>query len=191
LQDDPKSVELCLTGLASKSTNMDREVFRDHLIRASARCREFATQFVVDSLPSTYVFWVLLNCSYDRNPLRDGEIAFPDDVREHGERVGPLTADAVVSLLWRDGGVPEWIDVIPWEVDEHATYFELHCCGRFTAECHLLYYNWTDVPPFGVKGPANPTRLAISAAKGDLVEKFSLAESRQSRLRSRSGGMRE
>ena len=35
---------------------MDREVFRDHLLRASERCREFATQFVVDSLPSTYAF---------------------------------------------------------------------------------------------------------------------------------------
>jgi hypothetical protein len=40
----------------------------------------------------------------------------------------------VVSLLWRDGKVPVWIDVIPWEAGEHATYFELMCCGRFTAE---------------------------------------------------------
>jgi hypothetical protein len=106
----------------------------------------------------------------------------PGDVRKHGRRVGPLTVDAVVSLLRRDGSVPECIDIIPWEAGEDATYFEVMCCGRFTAESHLLYYNWTDVPPFGVKGPAYPLRLAISAVKGDLVEKFSLAESRQSRL---------
>ncbi len=170
---------------------MDREVFRDHLLRASERCREFATQFVVDSLPSTYAFWVMLNCSYDRNPLRDDEIVFPEDVRRHGGRVGPLATDAVVSLLWRDGKVPEWIDVTPWEADEHVTYFELTCCGRFTAESQRLYYNWTDVPPFGVKGPIYPPRLAISAVKGDPVEKFSLVESRQQRLRSRAGSVRE
>jgi hypothetical protein len=49
---------------------MDREVFLDRLLRASELCREFATQFVLDSLPSKYAFWVLLNCSYDGNPCR-------------------------------------------------------------------------------------------------------------------------
>jgi hypothetical protein len=158
---------------------MDREVFLDHLLGASAYCREFATQFVLDSLPSTFGFWVMLNCSYDQNPLMDGEILFPDDVRKHGKRVGPLAADAVVSLLWRDQMVPEWIDISVWEADPHVTYFELMCCGRFTAESQRLYYSWTDIPPFGVKGPAYPARIAISARKGDPVERFSLAESRQ------------
>jgi hypothetical protein len=160
---------------------MDREVFLDHLLRASERCREFTTQFVVDSLPGTYAFWVMLNYSHDGNPLRDDEIVFPDDVRNHGNRVGPLTADAVASLLWRDRMVPEWIDISVWEADEHATYFEMMCCGRFTAKPERLYYNWTDVPPFGVKGPAYPARLAISAVNGEPVEKFSLAESRYAR----------
>jgi hypothetical protein len=157
---------------------MDREVFLDHLLLASEHCREFTARFVVDSLPSTYAFRVMLNCSYDRNPLRDDEVVFPDDVRIHGKRVGPLAADGAASLLWRGGMVPEWIDIFVWESDEHATFFELMCCGRFTAQSELLYYNWTDVPPFGVKGPAYPARLAIFAANGDPVEKFSLAESR-------------
>jgi len=34
---------------------------------------------------------------------------------------------------------------------------ELLCCGCFTAKSKRLYYNWTDVPPFGVKGPAGTT----------------------------------
>jgi hypothetical protein len=167
--------------------DMDREVFLDHLLRASEHCREFTTRFVVDSLPSTYAFWVILNCSYDRNPLRDDEVVFPDDVRKHGKRVGPLTADAVVSLLWRERMVPEWIDISAWEADEHTTYFELMCCGRFTAETQRLYYNWNDVPPFGIKSPAYPTRLAISVVKGHPIEKFSLAESRHTRLLGRRG----
>ena len=164
---------------------MDDEVFLAHLLRASEYCREFSTQFVFDSLPSAHGFWVILNCSHDRNPLKDGEIAFPDDVQKYGTRVGPLTADAVVSLLCRDRMVPEWIDISVWEADQHATYFELLCCGRFTADSERLYYRWTDVPPFGVKGPVFPARIAISAMKGHSVEKFSLAESREIRLRGR------
>jgi hypothetical protein len=173
---------------------MDREVFLDHLLRASAYCREFTTQFVFDSLPSTYAFWVMLNCSYDLNPLMDGEIVFPDDMQKHGKRVGPLTADAVASLLWRDHMVPEWIDISVWEADQHMTYFELTCCGRFTSESQQLYYRWTDVSPFGVKGPVYPARIAriaISARTGDPVERFSLAESRQIQLLGRGNRLTE
>jgi hypothetical protein len=112
----------------------------------------------------------------------DGEVVFPDDVQKHGKRVGPLTAEAVVSLLWRDQMVPEWIDISVWEADQHTTYFELMCCGRFTAESQRLYYIWNDVPPFGIKGPVYPARIAISAMEGVPVEKFSLAESRQIQL---------
>jgi hypothetical protein len=85
---------------------MDRKVFLDHLLRASEHCREFTTQFVVDSLPSTYAFWVMLKCSYDRNPLRDDEIVFPDDIRNYGKRVGSLTADAVVPFCGVTTGSP-------------------------------------------------------------------------------------
>jgi hypothetical protein len=161
---------------------MDRKVFLDHLLRASECAREFATRFVLDSLPSTYVFWVLLNCSYDSNPLKDGETVYPDDVRKHGKRTGPLIADDVVSLLWRDRKIPEWIDIYVWESDEHVTYFELLCCGRFTAEAQHLYYSWNDVPPFGIKGPAYPARIAILYPEALPAEKFSLAESRQTVL---------
>jgi len=166
---------------------MERALFLDHLLRASARCREFTTEFVVDSLPATYAFWVMLNCSYDLNPLADGLVVFPDDVREHGKRVGPLTADAAVSLLWRDQMVPQWIDISVWDADVHLTYFELMCCGRFSAESQQLYYRWTDIPPFGVKGPAYPMGVAMAAIKGDPIEKFNLADSRQTRLFSRRG----
>jgi hypothetical protein len=123
--DTSEKDRVCGSGIAGESANMDREVFLDHLLRASTYCREFTTRLVFDSLPGTYAFWVLLNCSYDRNPLKDGEVVFPDDLQKHGKRVGPLTADAVVSLLWRDHMVPEWIDISVWEADQHVTYFEL------------------------------------------------------------------
>src|SRR5262245_53801458 len=70
-------------GEFGETSNMDREVFIDHLLRASEHCREVTMRLVVDSLPSTYAFWVMLNCSYDRNTLRGDLIVFPDDVRRH------------------------------------------------------------------------------------------------------------
>ena len=162
---------------------MDREVFLDHLLRASASCREFTAQLVFDSLPGTYAFWVLLNCSHDGHPLKDGEVVFPDDVQKHGKRVGPLRADAMASLLWRDHMVPEWIDISVWEANQHVTYFQLMCCGRFTAESQHLYYHRNEVPPFGIKSPVIPPRITSSATKGIPVKKFNLAESRQIELR--------
>jgi hypothetical protein len=58
-----------------------------------------------------------------------------------------------------------------WEADERVTYFELMCCGCFTAQSERLYYNWTDIPPFGVKCPVYPARIAMAAAKGEPIEK--------------------
>ncbi|KRR18975.1 hypothetical protein CQ14_18995 [Bradyrhizobium lablabi] len=155
---------------------MDRETFLNRLLQASDQCRNFTAGFVVDLLPNTHLFWVHLNCSYDGNPLEPDEIVFPDDVQRYGSRVGPLEAEDVTSLLWRDRMVPEWIDISVWRSDEQATHFRLECCGRFTSRGELHYYNWTDVAPFGVKGPAYPRRLARAAIDGEAVEKFSLAE---------------
>jgi hypothetical protein len=156
---------------------MDRDLFLDHLLRASEQCRKFTTKFVLDSLRSTHLFFVCLNCSYDGNPLHEDEVVFADDSHKFADRVGPLEAGDVVSLLWRDRTVPEWIDIVVIDADAHATYFELSCCGRFTSRTDFLYYNWTDVPPFGVKGPAYPPRLIDAAVAGEPVEKFRLAES--------------
>ena len=172
---------------------MDRDVFLDHLLRATERSREFATRYVLDSLPRAYAFWVLLNRSGNLNPLVNGVVVFPGDLQKHGERVGPLIADDVVSLLWRDRMVPEWTDISVWEADERVTYFELLCCGRFTADSQRLYYHWTDVAPFGVKSPVYPAGTAIAAwQRGDPpIEKFRLAESRRTALLARRNRVTE
>jgi hypothetical protein len=157
---------------------MDRDIFLDRLLGASKLCQEFAKTLVSDSLPAACMFWVLLNCSYDGNALKDGEVVFPNDVQEHGDRIGPLLADEVVSLLWRDGMIPEWIDISVYDADERITYFKLGCCGRFTRQEQLLYYPSSDVSPFGIKSPPFPKRLSGMMANGKPVPKFALAESR-------------
>lgn len=172
---------------------MDRCSFADRLARASEFCREFTTKFVCDALPDALKYHVLLNQSYDANPLREGEVTFPDDLRTHESVVGPLDADDVASLLWRDGKVPEWIDISVWGTDRQNTYFELLCCGRFTDREELLYYTWStwrDLPvaPFGVKGPRYPKHLAVSALDGEDIGTFSLAESRPDFLLRQASG---
>jgi hypothetical protein len=151
----------------------------DHLVNASEFCREFTARFVVDTLPARSRFVVFLNCSYDGNALKNGEFVFPDDVLKYGQRIGPLEASEVVSLLWRDQMVPEWIDISVCDADEQFTYFGLKCCGRFTSQDQLLYYTWTDVAPFGVKGPSYPKELVMAVLDGKQIPKFTLAESRQ------------
>ncbi|MDN5001073.1 hypothetical protein ACFQZO_09295 [Bradyrhizobium sp. GCM10027634] len=90
---------------------MERNIFLERLASASSCCRDFTAGYVSDLLADGWLYWTQLNCSYDKHPLRAEEIVFPDDVQKYGSRVGPLDAEGVADLLWRDGAVPEWIDI--------------------------------------------------------------------------------
>lgn len=82
------------------------------------------------------------------------ERVFPDDP-ESTQTLGPFTTDAVIELLWRDGWVPEWIDLIVHAADETTTTMLLECCGRFTTGTHLYHTKLS--PPFATKiGPLPP-----------------------------------
>src|SRR5690606_5953112 len=92
----------------------------------------------------------------DRNPLAPGEYLFPDhDVPQTDARVA-RSADEVVERLWRDGKIPEWIDITPYEVSDGILYSELRCCGRFTDDEIFLYHKGEGYPPFHVFGPIVP-----------------------------------
>ena len=65
----------------------------------------------------------------------------------------------------------QWIDI--WDADGHLTYFELMCCGWFTAESQL-HYRWTDIPPFGVldrdlRPPVRSCRVGLANLAGSSV----------------------
>ena len=135
---------------------MQKETFSEHLIKATECSVTFAKQYVWNPLPGPFLYIVLLNQSYDGNPLRPGEHVFPNDLEGFGERVGPLSTSQAVELLWRNGLVPEWIDVSVHRTDGRHTFMELLCCGRFTDRGAYLYYAMTDACPFGCKGPMMP-----------------------------------
>ena len=101
-------------------------------------------------------YFVILNGSFDGNPLASGEHIFPDhDVPQFDARV-PRSAEEVVECLWRGGKIPEWIDITPYEADGTFLYSELLCCGRFTDDDGLLYHKREGYPPFHVFGPVLP-----------------------------------
>jgi hypothetical protein len=142
--------------------------FTENLSRASQQALEFAGRFVTNTLPHSFRYFVYLNQSFDENPLKTSERIYPNDVTELGERIGPISAEEVVSLLCREEHVPEWIDVIPEQADNTHTYFRLDCCGRFSDQDESLYYRDTDRSPFGCKSPRLPPRWSESDGQFDL-----------------------
>ena len=77
------------------------------------------------------------------------------------------SADSVVEILWREGKVPEWINVQARKQDSASTFVKLVCCGRFTKEKKHLYHIHEGRAPFHVLGPPLP----VGYQEGD---KFSL-----------------
>ena len=133
---------------------MEREVFAQRFRDASAKARDFARKFVEESLPDAMVFRVTLNASYDGHPLHDEQV-FPEDDTVRVART-LHTSDDVVQLLWRDGLVPEWVNLDVVGEIGRATVLEVVACGRFTANLALLYHEHEGFPPFHVLGPALP-----------------------------------
>ncbi|MEN9576580.1 MAG: hypothetical protein RL514_4435 [Verrucomicrobiota bacterium] len=147
---------------------MNKEEFAELLRRVSAKNREFASTLVHNSLPESSRYFVHLNQSFDDNPLTADERVFPGDSAKFGERVGPLIAASVVDLLWRDGLLPEWVDISPIRADTEHTYFQLLCCGRFTADDSRFYYVSRGQGPFGVKSPWLPPNWSKEQGRFDL-----------------------
>lgn len=146
---------------------MQAEQFADNLFRASQQTVAFAGRFVFNNLPDSYRYFVHLNQSFDEE-LRPDEVTYPDDLDKHGARIGPLDASDVITLLWRNDCVPEWIDVIPESADSHHTFIKLECCGRFTCRDELLYYADANMKPFGCKSPTLPPHWSEGDDRFDL-----------------------
>ncbi|HWS36946.1 MAG TPA: hypothetical protein VN408_29920 [Actinoplanes sp.] len=115
---------------------MDRILFTERLRHATEAARKLAAPSLVEQLPPALILLVRLNMSY-------GERHFPADEG----RVQRLSAEQAADLLWRDGRVPEWIDVAVTSENGTATIVELTCCGRYSAAVR---------DPFHVVGPVRP-----------------------------------
>jgi hypothetical protein len=136
---------------------VEREVFARRLNEAATAARDFARKFIAEPLPDPMRFRLQLNSSYDGNPRVGDEVVFPEDSAfERAEELKICDEQQVVSELWRDGRVPEWIDVAVIGETGTATLLQLMCCGRFTGDEGLLYHAREGRQPFHVTGPVLP-----------------------------------
>ncbi len=171
---------------------MDKSVFAERLGRAAERARDFARTLVIEPLPDAIRFEVELNSSYDGNPLHPDEHVYPEDpTRIPASLRSRLTRAEVVELLWREGTIPEWINLSVTGEDGEHTLIELACCGRFTANAQLLYHEREGYPPFHVLGPSLPPSYDSEGGKRFSLYWHARASSRQelARLRERSTHM--
>lgn len=149
---------------------MEREEFTRHLSTAVTRAVEVARSRVTNVLPDEVRCWVRPNQSYDGNPLVRDERRFPEDSASGKCEPVPLVEREVVAVLWREGSVPEWVNVHVAFADERHTIVNLHCCGRYTATQELLYHVEEGYPPFHVLSPELPPEwMDGNRAKFDLM----------------------
>jgi hypothetical protein len=135
---------------------VDREAFAGRLHDATQFARDFAERFVEERLPWPLAFRVRLNASYDAPPFHPDIRVFPHDSRIDRAELAWCSEEQVNERLWRQGAVPQWINVTAIGATSTATVLELVCCGRFTDNASLLYHEREGLPPFHVLGPSLP-----------------------------------
>lgn len=156
---------------------VDREQFAERFAAAAARARSFAQTMLLEPLPEPLRFRVALNESYDGNPLDPDERVFPNDSGiERSLALLRCSAEQVIELLWRDGLVPEWVNLSVCTTLPAATLIEVRCCGRFTANAELLYHQREGYPPFHVLGPDLPFDYDLQRDFGTKFSVFERAE---------------
>jgi hypothetical protein len=134
---------------------IDKAAFVQRFRKAVESAARFAVAMVRQPLPDSWRFLIEPNASYDGHPLVGDECLYPEDSLPQGEMLGPLTFEQAAAWLWREGRVPEWVDVSVHGVNREHTYVRLICCGRFTGMEERLYYR-DAIPPFGIKSPVLP-----------------------------------
>lgn len=135
---------------------MDRSAFAQHFLNAAQIARDFARKFLEEDLPDEMSFRVHLNSSYDKHAGADVKLFPGDSSDERTLATKQLDADGVVGLLWRDGFVPEWVDLMVVGLTPTATILDVVSCGRFAADEKQLYYAQTGIAPFSPRGPVLP-----------------------------------
>jgi hypothetical protein len=145
---------------------VDRSTFETRLRTAAQQAVRFARQFVRDVLPDDMLFLVYPNQSCDDNPRVGDEVVFPDESLPEGQHHGPWQVDEVLNFLWRNGKVPEWIDIAVQDADARYALVRLRCCGRFTAQEDLLYHRNGGLPPLSIKSPYLPPGWESAEASG-------------------------
>jgi hypothetical protein len=150
---------------------VDLYTFDLHLRTATIRAIDFARQYVNQDLPDDAAYLVYPGQSYDGNARVGDEVVFPSEELPPRQYHGPWSHEEAITFLWREGKIPEWIDVAVQYANSRYTELSLLCCGRFTAQDDLLYYRYPGgMPPFGIKSP----NLPAGWVSAEVSDKFDL-----------------
>jgi hypothetical protein len=131
---------------------MQKDEFRDLLMKATIWSKEFAERFVKNKLPDDNIYRIQLNMSSDDPTLTQFD-RYPED---EGKIVEDADLDQVVTTLCRNAKVPVWIDINVRLIKKQKTVFTLLCAGRYSDDPKELYYNSSGQGPFGIKSPVLP-----------------------------------
>lgn len=148
---------------------MTQDEFTALLMRCTVDCVAFCRGYVIDVLPDAVLYTVRLNQSCDVHPLHDDEVVFPEDSSVPPGLLCGRSAQQTADLLWREGRIPEWVDMSVVDASSEHTHVGLLCCGRFTANAQRWYYAHRGNGPFGIKSPVLPVK-----SNGNAPVKFRL-----------------
>jgi hypothetical protein len=137
--------------------DLSRSAFKRNLEEAAIEARDFARTLVTNILPDPISYVIYYGCSYDGNPLIGDQKTFPEDYEN--EPLTTAASEEATQCLWREGFVPEWIDVQVSHEDGEQTYVTLSCCGRYSATSRNMYHVREGRPPFHVLGPSMPSNI--------------------------------
>lgn len=151
---------------------MTKEDFKISLEKALDGLINFTQEMVINKLPHDCKFIIKTNCSYDGNELENDEEIYPDDKIDESSSINPATKSTVIDYLWRNGKVPQWINVQVNSCDLNFSYITLKCCGRYSA-----FLNHKDGPFRGL-GPSIPYRYYDPISE-KLIQKVDLNEIKQ------------
>ncbi|MEQ8277009.1 MAG: hypothetical protein RMA76_27580 [Deltaproteobacteria bacterium] len=135
---------------------MERDEFRRRFVAAYTRARDFAREYIEEPLPDAVRFRVELNASYDGHADETVRLYPEDSAPERRAELADVDAETAFAALYRDGRIPEWINVSVEDATDAHTIVELTVCGRFTDDDARLYHQQEGRPPFHVLGPALP-----------------------------------
>ena len=132
----------------------------------------FARQHVRQAIPDEVVFLVYPNQSCDDNQRVGDEVVFPDESLPDGKYLGPWTAEEVVAFLWREGKVPEWIDMAVEKEECHRSLVGLRCSTARRSWKRKAHRARTEPRPLGsgidTRSRTGTVRIVVEEAKGGL-----------------------
>ncbi|WAS94179.1 hypothetical protein [Nannocystis punicea] len=143
---------------------MEREEFARRLAEATRRLLALTRTYVIDSLPEAVTYSLAMQPWVEHVPLGPGEVLFAADGERFRER-RRCNAEEAVELLWRDGLVPLWVDLVVVAVADGRTQIEAEVSPRFIREPPELQ---GEERPFLIKVRNNPPWIPRSKWHGPL-----------------------